>query len=54
MANTLIISYITFCLERVTVIGSNLYRLITPEMILQLHALKDHLGLKSFKKLLEV
>jgi len=31
-----------------TVIGSNLRDLVTPELILQLNALKEYLGLESF------
>lgn len=37
-------------LELETVLSSNLYNLITPKLILQFQALKDHLGIKSFKK----
>lgn len=37
-------------MELVTVLRSNLKHLITPDLILQLQALKDHLGIKSFKK----
>ncbi|KKU88262.1 MAG: hypothetical protein UY16_C0010G0018 [Candidatus Gottesmanbacteria bacterium GW2011_GWA2_47_9] len=35
-------------IELVTVLRSNLCRLITPELILQLRALKSHLSIKSF------
>lgn len=37
--------------ELVTVLRSNLRDLVTPDLILQLDALKSHLGIKSFKKL---
>ena len=33
------------------VIGSNLSELITPQLILQLEALKAHLKIKSFKQI---
>ncbi len=38
--------------ELETVLSSNLRYLITPELILQLTVLKEHLGIKSFKELL--
>ena len=38
-------------LERVTVLCSNLRDLVTPDLILQLNALKSRLGIKSFKHL---
>ena len=36
--------------ELVTVLGSNLRRLISDKLILQLEALKSHLGIQSFVK----
>ena len=38
-------------IELVTVLRSNLSKYITPELTLQLNALKEHLGIKSFASL---
>lgn len=42
------LSRLTLHLERVTVLRSNLRDLVTPDLILQLNALKNHISIKSF------
>ena len=37
--------------ELVTVLRSNLYELINPDLVLQLNILKAHIGIKSFNLL---
>lgn len=47
-SNFVYISVVNCHMELETVLSSNLRRLITPELILQLGVLKSYLGVKSF------